>query len=113
KPNKLRKPNGFFFSSNSASSDLKFIRENISLIIIVPTVLGGLLQLYNLSNISPEYIRFFSLSQVVPDGLLFLVIAISFILSFELITYVAYILLKGIEIKKDKDVEEVVERTSK
>lgn len=113
KLSKLRKPKGFFLFSNSVFSDIKLLRENISLIIIIPTVLGGLLQLYNLSNISPEYIRFFSLSQVVPDGLLFLVIAISFILSFEIITYFSYKFLKGIKQNKVDNEEELVNPPSK
>lgn len=111
KTSKLPKPKGLF--SNSIFSNIKSIRENISLIIIVPTILGGLLQLYNLSNISPEYIRFFSISQVVPDGLLFIVIAISFIVSFEIMTQVAYILLKNSEKNKDKDDEEENKKSSK
>ncbi|WP_339848290.1 hypothetical protein [uncultured Dokdonia sp.] len=50
----------------------EWIKDNLNLIIFVPTLLGGLWQLIELSNISSAYIRFFSITQVVPDGLLIL-----------------------------------------
>lgn len=50
------------------------IKNYLSLIIIIPAVLGGFWQLIELSTISTSYIRFFSISQVVPDGLLVLFI---------------------------------------
>lgn len=59
-----------------------FIKENISLILIVPSVIGGLWQLFELSSINTGYIRFFSISQVVPDGLLILFLVSLIILSF-------------------------------
>jgi hypothetical protein len=46
-----------------------FIKENLSLFILVPTILGGLLQIIQIFLISPALLRFFSLSQLVIDGL--------------------------------------------
>jgi hypothetical protein len=51
---------------------IEFIKSNLSLIILVPTILGGMWQLLELLNISPSFIRFFSVSQLIPDGLLIL-----------------------------------------
>jgi hypothetical protein len=53
---------------------IEFIKSNLALIILVPTMLGGIWQLLELINISPLFIRFFSVSQLIPDGLLILFI---------------------------------------
>jgi hypothetical protein len=63
-------------------SALKFIKENINLLILIPTLLGGFWQLFELSLIDTSFIRFFSISQVVADGLV-----ISFLLSLFLLIY--------------------------
>lgn len=49
-----------------------FIKEYLSVIIILPAILGGLWQLIELWSIAPSFIRFFSISQIVPDGLFIL-----------------------------------------
>ncbi|QIH37868.1 hypothetical protein G7A72_03210 [Flavobacterium sp. Sr18] len=59
----------------------KFLKEYLSVLIIVPAFIGGLWQAFELMSISIPYIRFFSISQIVPDGILilmFLVTAFSF-----------------------------------
>ena len=53
---------------------LKFIRDNLSVFIFFPTLLGGFWQIIQLSDISLSYIRFFSLTQLIPDGLTVLII---------------------------------------
>ncbi len=45
------------------------IKDNLSLFILIPTILGGLLQVIQISYISPSLLRFFSLSQLITDGL--------------------------------------------
>lgn len=50
----------------------EWLKENLSLILVLPTLIGGFWQLIELSTISTAYIRFFSISQVIPDGLLVL-----------------------------------------
>ena len=65
------------FDFEHAKKTLKNYRDslkyNLSLIILVPTVLGGIWQLFELSSISISYIHFFSITQLVPDGLTILV----------------------------------------
>lgn len=51
-----------------------WIRDNIQLIVLIPVVLGGLWQLFELASISVSFIRFFSVSQLIADGLLVLLI---------------------------------------
>jgi len=50
----------------------KEIKDYLEIAVLIPTILGGLWQTYELATISTSYIRFFSVSQVVPDGLLIL-----------------------------------------
>lgn len=49
---------------------LSVIRDYPKQILLLPTLLGGFWQLMALSFISIEYVRFFSISQLVADGLL-------------------------------------------
>ncbi|OCB70199.1 hypothetical protein [Flavobacterium crassostreae] len=59
---------------------VNFLKENLNIIIVVPAFIGGLWQALELMNIDYSYIRFFSISQIVPDGILiliFLIIAFS------------------------------------
>ena len=59
------------------------LKENLSLILLVPTALGGIWQLLELSSISTSFIRFFSISQLVSDGLLILFLLTIFYISFK------------------------------
>ncbi|NDI97479.1 hypothetical protein GWA97_00095 [Flavobacterium sp. LaA7.5] len=50
----------------------KNLKENLNTLILLPTILGGLWQLIELSSISTSFIRFFSITQLISDGLLIL-----------------------------------------
>lgn len=63
------------------------LKDNLSLLILIPTVLGGILQLIQLLSISPALIRFFSLSQLIIDGLF---IVIYFIIAVVIPYFAAY-----------------------
>jgi len=52
---------------------LRKIRNNLTLILLVPTILGGLWQLFSLVKIGIPYVRFFSVTQLISDGLLLLI----------------------------------------
>lgn len=66
---------------NFKKSPLKGLKNNLNLIIILPALLGGLWQLIELSRISFSFIRFFSVSQIIPDGLLILLFLTIFTIS--------------------------------
>jgi hypothetical protein len=51
-----------------------WIKDNIGTIVLVPTVLGGVWQIVELSRMGIPFIRFFSVSQLVSDGLLLIFI---------------------------------------
>jgi hypothetical protein len=64
---------------------LQFLKDYFTIILIIPTVLGGLWQIFELAKIDISFIRFFSISQLIQDGLIFLsyFLFISFYLLFQ------------------------------
>ena len=52
------------------------IKENITMIALVPTLFGGIWQIIKLGALSSNMIRFFSISQLLSDGILFLLIVV-------------------------------------
>ncbi len=71
-----------------------WIKDNISTFTIIPLVLGGIWQIISLSSISLSYIRFFSISQQLADGLL--------ILTIFIFIYVAYMI--GLKLVSSKPI---------
>ncbi|MGK6343593.1 hypothetical protein ACMGDK_15255 [Chryseobacterium sp. DT-3] len=69
------------------------IKENIALIVVIPSVLGGLEQLLRLFMIQPEMVRFFSVSQVIPDGLAIIIMTTLLFIIFYLWIRLYYMLL--------------------
>lgn len=65
------------------NSLLEKIKSNLALIILLPAVFGGLWQIIELARISISYIRFFSATQLVPDGLLMLFILASLYFAYR------------------------------
>jgi len=61
---------------------MKFLKEYLPLIIVIPTFLGGIWQILELSIISMSYVRFFSISQLVADGILIIMIIFPLIIGF-------------------------------
>ncbi len=49
---------------------LRLIKEYLPLIVLVPVVIGGLWQIIALASISIPYVRFFSVTQLIADGFL-------------------------------------------
>lgn len=64
-------------------------KSNIQYIILIPTILGGLWQLLELSSISISFIRFFSVSQLIADGLLILFVLSIIYLSVKYAKYMS------------------------
>ncbi|MFW6476938.1 hypothetical protein ACOCHT_16950 [Acinetobacter baumannii] len=56
------------FTNNNLS--INKIKDNLPIIFIIPTTIGGVWQLFELSSFGISYIRFFSVPQLLPDGLL-------------------------------------------
>ncbi|WP_374172184.1 hypothetical protein [Flavobacterium tructae] len=49
------------------------IKDNITMIALIPTILGGILQIFFLATMSWNLIRFFSISQLISDGILVMI----------------------------------------
>ena len=56
-------------------------RENIGIILSVPTFIGGFWQIMELARLDTSYVRFFSISQLIADGLLILFVMLIYSLS--------------------------------
>ncbi|MBO6881444.1 hypothetical protein [Winogradskyella sp.] len=62
------------------------VKDNLTMILLVPTFIGGIWQVFSLLNLGFEYVRFFSVTQLVADGLL-MIILIPIVIIFPLISY--------------------------
>ncbi|MBI3238336.1 MAG: hypothetical protein HYZ43_05765 [Flavobacteriia bacterium] len=62
-------------------SKISFWKEHVSLIVLVPYMIGGFWQLCELAIIKLAYVRFFSFSQSIADGLLILFVVLLFLLA--------------------------------
>jgi len=61
-------------------------KENKEIIVLIPTLLGGLYQLLNIIIlVGLPYVRYFSVAQVIPDGLLLSVVFFWFYISLKII----------------------------
>lgn len=75
---------------HNADKLYKLIKENLSLLIIFPPLIGGLWQVIELSSLSISFLRFFSVSQLVADGILILIVFLFFIASLLIPPIAAY-----------------------
>lgn len=64
--------NGYEMKIFKVKISYKLIKDNLSVIVIIPTLMGGFWQMFELVTIDTSYLRFFSISQIIPDGLLIL-----------------------------------------
>lgn len=68
-------------AENFKKAPFSFVKRNINLIVILPALFGGLWQVVELASMSFSFIRFFSVGQIIPDGLLVLLFLTSFFIS--------------------------------
>lgn len=75
----------FFNSDNHRFEKIfKFFRDNLAWVLLLPAVLGGLWQIIELTKMSTSYIRFFSATQLLPDGLMILFILLMQYFAFKI-----------------------------
>lgn len=61
---------------------LNFLKSYLAIIVLIPTIIGGLWQFFELLDVGYPFLRFFSLTQMAPDGILMLfILPISFLIS--------------------------------
>ena len=87
----------------------KFIhlfKENKEIIILIPTLLGGLYQVLNLLIlVGLPYIRYFSVSQVIPDGLLVSIVLFWLFVAYKLVFGLYKSIRKDTEIQNNEEVK--------
>lgn len=67
---------------------LKNIKDNLSIVVLTPEFLGEIYQIINIAYfVDLPYIRYFSVAQIVPDGIL-VILYIFFLLVLFVITYI-------------------------
>jgi cation transport ATPase len=69
-------------SNDTLTLFIKFIKEYLPFILIIPAFLGGVWQIIELSSISISFIRFFSVTQLIADGLLIIVVFFPWIIGY-------------------------------
>lgn len=76
---------------------IKKIKEYLPLIILIPTVIGGTIQVLQLTLMSTSFVRFFSVTQSINDGIfsLFFVVVISLIVIIIFFFRVPYLNFKN------------------
>ncbi len=68
---------------------IKKIKENLGLLVLIPSLLGGGWQVFELYSIDPFLIRLFSISQAISDGLIILTfISCPIVLLFLLFSFI-------------------------
>lgn len=84
---------------NLLKQGIRYLSKHLSLVLLIPALLGGIWQIIELSQMSFAYVRFFSPSQVLADGLLLLILLIFFIGTFFFLylIYSRYINSKSVD----------------
>jgi len=83
----------FFRYSNLIISKIK---DNFNLVVLIPTLLGGSWQLFELARIGTPFLRFFSVTQLIPDGILMLLlIGLGFVVAWMILRDSAFLPKKG------------------
>ncbi|WP_299221910.1 hypothetical protein [uncultured Psychrobacter sp.] len=90
---------------------IKWIFDNISVILLLPSFLGAVWQILELSSINVAYIRFFSVTQIPFDGILILFLLIVMFVMGKVITTLVKSTFKN-RVKAIED-EEVASRIDK
>lgn len=71
---------------NTYIRDFNNFKNNLPIFIVLPSILGGIWQVLELSFIDTSYIRFFSINQIIPDGLLILFLSFYLFSIYNIIT---------------------------
>jgi len=77
----------YFMENITFDSIGNFILKYFTQILFIPVLLGGIIQIFNLFSISPQFIRFFSATQAIADGLLILLVLV-YTFAFALIAFI-------------------------
>lgn len=82
--------------TNKVLTPLNFIKEYLAIFLLIPLLIGGIIQILELSHMSISFIRFFSSTQLLPDGLLVL-----FIIFCCFLFYIVYLIMVTLDKEKE------------
>ena len=99
---------------NLVKRGVRYLSKHLSLVLLIPALLGGIWQIIELSQMSFSYLRFFSPSQVLADGLLILTLLIFFIGTFYFlyIIYSRYINSVSVDDSSNQEPLEITSKTN-
>lgn len=86
---------------------VKWAFNNISIVLLAPSLLGAVWQILELSSMNIAYIRFFSISQIPVDGTLILfLLTLILVMSKLIIAFIKYVFNTKMKMFEDKDKNE-------
>lgn len=87
------------------------IANNLSLILLIPSLLGAIWQITELVNINIAYIRFFSISQIPTDGALILFMLMLILIFVKIISFFSKVFIniqkEEFKNKSEEDIENI------
>lgn len=84
---------------------IQLFKENKEIIILIPTLLGGLYQVLNLLIlVGLPYIRYFSVSQVIPDGLLVSIVLFWLFVAYKIVMSLYKSISKDSEMQNNDEI---------
>jgi hypothetical protein len=100
---------------NLLKKAIKYLTKHLNFVLLIPALFGGIWQIIELSQMSFSYVRFFSPSQVLADGLLILILLIFFASTFYFIYIIHHRYINSISednIVEDEKLLKVVSKTN-
>lgn len=81
---------------------LAFFKSHPTLVLLLPTLVGGIAQILQLANLGLPFIKYFSYAQVIPDGLTYLIAFVVFLIVLTYVLGFSKLMLGKISIKSKK-----------
>ncbi len=76
--------------TNWTNKTVRFLKNNYSWLSIIPIIIGGLYQFFCISSIGYQYLRFFSLTQFLIDGVILICLFSIIIISLLIYLYITH-----------------------
>jgi hypothetical protein len=84
------------------SKYLDFFKSHPTLVLLLPTLVGGMAQILQLANLGLPFIKYFSYAQVIPDGLTYLIVFVVFVMVLTYVWGFSKLMLGKISITSSK-----------
>lgn len=81
---------------------LEYLKSHPTLVLLIPTLIGGMAQILELANLGLPFIKYFSYAQVIPDGLTYLIALLVFLVVLMYVIIFSKLMLGKISIKSTK-----------